>query len=190
MYSFFKPAESQIRTFIAAQQTAPFSYSQVGTTATTPPPQYVIDHNRVCLGTGRTTYDRATAAIRRWEMFSLNWVTLCWPSVPIEIGSTVAVLAHALGLWSLNACRIVYLIEEIGEIEKFGFAYGTLPDHAERGEERFQVEWCHEDDTVWYDILAFSRPNQLPAKIAKPYARTLQKRFAIDSKQAMLRAVR
>jgi uncharacterized protein (UPF0548 family) len=52
------------------------------------------------------------------------------------------------------------------------------------------VEWRHEDDTVWYDILAFSRPNQLPAKIAKPYARTLQKRFAIDSKQAMLRAVR
>jgi uncharacterized protein (UPF0548 family) len=123
-------------------------------------------------------------------MFNLTWVSLCWPTAPIEIGSTVAVLARALGLWSLNACRIVYLVEEKGEIEKFGFAYGTLPDHAERGEERFQVEWHHEDNSVWYDILAFSRPNQLPARIAKPYIRTLQKRFAAGSKQAMLRAVR
>jgi uncharacterized protein (UPF0548 family) len=189
MYSFLKPAESQIRSFIAVQQAAPFSYSQVGATATTPPPDYTLDHNRVCLGTGRATYDRATAAVRRWQMFNLSWVALCWPDAPIEIGSTVAVLAQALGLWSLNACRIVYVTEEKGEIEKFGFAYGTLPDHAERGEERFQIEWRHEDDTVWYDILAFSRPHQLPAKIARPYTRALQKRFAAGSKQAMLRAV-
>ena len=36
---------------------------------------------------------------------------------------------------------------------KFGFAYGTLPDHAATGEERFLIEWNQDDDSVWYDIL-------------------------------------
>ena len=46
-------------------------------------------------------------------------------------------LARALGLWVLNACRIVYVIEEDGPLRRFAFAYGTLPEHAESGEERF-----------------------------------------------------
>jgi hypothetical protein len=41
---------------------------------------------------------------------------------------------------------------------RYGFAYGTLPEHAEAGDERFAVELRPEDETVWYDIYAFSRP--------------------------------
>lgn len=41
------------------------------------------------------------------------------------------------------------------EAGRFGFAYGTLPSHAEIGEERFMVEL--RDGAVWYDILAFSQ---------------------------------
>ena len=59
----------------------------------------------------------------------------------------------------------------------------------ERGEERFRVEWHHADDSVWYDILAFSRPNQMVARVGYPIVRFLQKRFATDSKAAMCRAV-
>ena len=64
-----------------------------------------------------------------------------------------------------------------------------LPDHVERGEERFTIEW-QADDSVWYDILAFSRPQHLIAKLAFPYVRRLQKRFAMDSLNAMLTASR
>jgi uncharacterized protein (UPF0548 family) len=73
-------------------------------------------------------------------------------------------------------------------VEKFGFAYGTLAEHAERGEERFLVEWHQDDDTVWYDLLAFSKPGPM-ARVGYPLARRLQKRFARDSKEAMKRAV-
>jgi uncharacterized protein (UPF0548 family) len=142
----------------------------------------------VQLGVGAETFERAKVAVQRWTMFRFDWLQLCWPDAPIEVGSTVAVMTRALGVWSLNACRIVYLINEEGPVQKFGFAYGTLPGHAERGEERFWVEWHHLDNTVWYDILAFSRPDQLPAKLAYPYVRRLQKRFAVDSKRAMVRA--
>src|SRR5262245_46391050 len=43
-------------------------------------------------------------------------------------------------------------------VNRHGFASGTLPAHAESGEERFIVEWDRADGGVWYDILAFSRP--------------------------------
>jgi uncharacterized protein (UPF0548 family) len=88
----------------------------------------------------------------------------------------------------MNACRIVYVIDESSNSQRYGFAYGTLPDHAEIGEERFTVEFNPHDQTVWYDLYAVSRPSAL-ALWAYPFTRSLQKRFARDSKAAMQRAV-
>lgn len=190
MFLLSKPTRQQIENFINTQGAAQFSYKEVGATGGTLPPHYTLDHNRVYLGAGRKTFERAKAAMRRWEMFNISWLQLCWPHTPLETGSTVAILAGALALWSLNAARIVYLVEQSGEVERFGFAYGTLPDHVERGEERFCIEWRREDDSVWYDLLAFSQPNQLLTKLLYPYTRRLQKRFASDSKQAMLKAIK
>jgi uncharacterized protein (UPF0548 family) len=83
----------------------------------------------------------------------------------------------------------VYTIDETGPVCRFGFAYGTLPDHAESGEERFLVEWDRATDAVHYDILAFSRPRHPLARIGYPLTRRTQKRFARDSAAAMRRAV-
>ena len=118
----------------------------------------------------------------------MPWIELCWPDAPIEINATVGVLASHLGFWSLNACRIVYVVEEFSSVEKYGFAYGTLQGHAEFGEERFTVEYNQTDQSVWYDLYAFSRPG-LAARLGYPVSRALQRSFARDSKAAMLRAV-
>ena len=80
-------------------------------------------------------------------------------------------------------------MDEEGPVTRYGFAYGTLPGHAESGEERFNVEWHEQDDAVWYDIVAFSRPQQFLARLGYPFARRLQKRFARDSAAAMRRGV-
>lgn len=56
---------------------------------------------------------------------------------PLEVGTTVGALARHYGFWSLNPARIAYFVEETGAVERFGFGYGTLPGHAECGEERF-----------------------------------------------------
>ena len=82
-----------------------------------------------------------------------------------------------------------YTIDEDGPVKRFGFAYGTLEDHAESGEVRFLVEWHRESDEVWYDLLAFSRPNQFLARVGYPFSRRLQKKFASESKAAMVKAV-
>ena len=88
----------------------------------------------------------------------------------------------------MNACRIVYVIEEEDPFEKYGFAYGTLAEHGEIGEERFTVEMNPDNQSVWYDLYSFSWPTPL-ARLAYPFTRALQKRFARDSKAAMQKAV-
>ena len=139
----------------------PFSYPEVGATRGNPPSGYTVDHNRVQLGFGKECYERAIGALRNWKQFDLGWVQMVPAGTPIEVGSVVAIFTRHFGFWSLNACRVVYVINEDGPIRKFGFAYGTLASHVERGEERFTIAWHNDDDSVWYDILAFSRPNKL-----------------------------
>jgi uncharacterized protein (UPF0548 family) len=122
-------------------------------------------------------------------MFSMPWVNLHSSSAPIQVGTDVAVSVHHFGFYSLNACRIVYIVDDDDPMKRFGFAYGTLVEHAESGEERFTVEWNRNDDRVWYDILAFSRPRQMLARLGYPLSRSLQKKFANGSKLAMLQSV-
>jgi len=186
MFFLRKPSRETIARFIESQCDLPFSYSQIGGTQAQPPAGFVIDRNAIELGSGKEVYDRAVAALRGWKQFDLGWVMAVPSGLPIEAGTTVAVQAETLGVWSLSACRIVYVIEDE---RNFGFAYGTLPGHVECGEERFVVDW-REDDSVWYAILAFSRPRHPIAKLGRPLVRRWQKRFAKDSMAAMSVAAR
>ena len=189
MFLLTHPSDAEIERFLARARESVLSYTEVGATSGLIPPLFNVDHNRVQLGHGERTWGKAIQAIREWKMFDLDWLTLHPASTPIRAGENVAVLARHLHFYSLNACRIVYVLEETATLQRFGFAYGTLEDHAESGEERFTVEWNHETGEVWYDILAFSRPNHFLARIGYPFSRALQKKFAADSKRAMLNAV-
>ncbi len=184
-----KPSTAKLRDFLAAQSKLDFTYPAVGGTASQPPVSYVVDRTRIKLGDEARIFEAAKTVLRRWEHFRLGWVEAWPPETPIQTGEVVTVIARLFGLWWLNACRIVYIVDEEGPVKRFGFAYGTLPAHAESGEERFTVEWHEQDDAVWYDILAFSRPQQLVARLGYPFARRVQKRFARDSAATMLRAV-
>ena len=191
MFLFRQPSEESINEFLRAQRDEPFSYKEVGASrkGSSEVAGYVVDHNRIRLGAGEEVFGRAVEALRRWRMFDVGWVKICWPDTPIEVGNIVAVLGQHYGFRSLNACRVVYLVEEDDGVRRSGFAYGTLPEHAQSGEERFTVEWDRNDE-VWYDLYAFSKPNNAPARIGRPFARALQRRFARDSMRAMVRAVR
>ena len=183
MFLLRKPSDEAIRRFISSQHGLPFSYREVGETRSEEAPAgYTVDHNRIRLGEGENIYQRAVSALRSWQQFDLGWVQIVPPNTPVEVGRTVAVRAHTFGFWSLNACRIVYVIDE--EEKRFGFAYGTLPNHVECGEERFSIE-RHEDDSVWYDIYAFSHPEHPLVRLGFPIARKLQKRFVRASLAVM-----
>jgi uncharacterized protein (UPF0548 family) len=189
LFLFRKPSEDDVRRFISSQRDLPFSYEEVGASREGALPKgYVVDRYRAKLGEGSKAYERTMEALRAWRQLDLGWVRLFPLDAPIEAGTTVGVLARHYGFWSLNTARIVCLVEESGEVE--GFGYGTLPGHGERGEERFSVDWRHEDDSVHYDVLAFSRPKHPLAWLGYPFVRLLQRRFARDSKREMVRATK
>jgi uncharacterized protein (UPF0548 family) len=184
-----RPTAEAIRAFLAAQARLDLTYSAVGATTTNPPTGYVVDHTRIRLGAGEKVFAAAKAALERWQQFRLGWLEASPEDTPIKEGQVVAILARSIGLWWLNACRIVIVVDEDGPVKRFGFAYGTLPDHAGSGEERFLVEWDREDDSVWYDILAFSRPRHFLARLGYPWVRRVQKKFGRESAAVMRRTV-
>jgi uncharacterized protein (UPF0548 family) len=190
MFLLKEPTDEQVREFIAKQKISSFSYTEIGASKRSAPAGYTVDHNRIQLGAGADTFARAIKALQNWQMFNLGWVQLYFNNAPIAVETGVAVLACHFGFYSLNACRIVYVMDEGDEVKKYGFAYGTLTEHMEQGEERFSVEWNQADNSVWYDLFAFSKPRHPMAKLGYPLSRMLQKRFAHDSKQAMVRSSR
>jgi len=189
MFLFSKPSEPQIRAILATQRARDFSYPDVGATRSELPSGYVTLRGRIDLGQGFPTFAQAVQALRQWKMFAVSGIQLCWP-VPIQPGEAVAVVIKHFGFWSINCCRIVYVLDEDGPIQRFGFAYGTLPEHAEKGEERFTVEWHRSSDLVYYEIVSFSRPGNIAVKMAYPLAHGLQNRFLHHSLAAVARAVR
>jgi uncharacterized protein (UPF0548 family) len=185
-----KPSDVRIRGFLEDQRSLSFSYPEVGASRDGATPGYTVNRYRGRLGEGLEAYDLAVRAIRHWKMYETGWTTLCWPDAPISEGTVIGVLGRHLGFRSLNACRIAYTIEEEGpSLRRYGFAVGTLPGHMERGEERFTVEWHAADDSVYYDLFAFSLPVHPLARAAPPLARMIQRRFARDSLQSMKAAV-
>lgn len=185
MFLLHKPSEETVSQFIQSQRELPFTYSQTGVTqAGDAPSGFYVDHNRAKLGQGTEIFQKAVVALRNWKQFDLGWVSIVPPDMAIAVGAVVAVRAHTFGVWSLNACRIVYVVDDNGPVKKFGFAYGTLPDHVECGEERFTIEQ-HPDGSVFYDIFAFSRPRQVLVRVGVPLARRLQRNFVRDSLAAM-----
>jgi len=192
MFLLRQPSEDRVRRFMAEREGAPLTYPEVGASrGSVAPPGYHPNHARVRLGSGEAVYRRAVAALRRWAMYDMEWTRIVWPDTPIETGRTVGLVVRHLGFWSMHACRIVYVTdgeEEEGTV-RYGFGYGTVADHAERGEERFTVEWRRADDAVHYELFSFSRPAAPLARLGSPIAGALQRRFARESLRAMAAAV-
>lgn len=190
MVTLREPTDEAIRSFLASQANLGLTYSAVGATASVPPPGYTVDHTRVKLGEGEKCFAAAKAALESWRQFPADWLKACCFETPMRAGGTVAIVARTLGLWWFNACRIAYVVDEDGTVRKLGVAVGTLPKHFGTGEERFLVEWNHTDDSVWYEILAFSRPHGILARLGYLWFRRVQDRFRRDSAEEMQRAVR
>lgn len=169
--------------FIETEKSRPFSYPEIGHTRhENHVSGYDNDFNFIELGQGEAVWQAAKMAIRQWKMFPGRWACIFPDDTPIREGETVAMSAQVLGLWWLNSCRIVYVIDNE---RQFGFAYGTLPGHAERGEELFLVEKTP-DDRVRYVLKAFSQPRFWMARLGYFLVRRYQRKFVRDSKRSML----
>lgn len=192
MFLLQRPDRAAIDRFIAASIEMPLSYGPVGLARGEGrrPAGFDEDDTLAAIGRGEADFVRAQAALGDWKQFELGWVELCRPAhAGTTAGTVVATLIRHLGFWSLNGARVVYEIGGPESGSRFGFAYGTLPNHSEAGEEAFEVWHDRGTDQVMYRIHAVSRPRAIMARLGYPFARHLQARFRADSVAAMRRAV-
>jgi uncharacterized protein (UPF0548 family) len=188
MFFLRRPSKETIEQFLEESRNLPLSYADPGL-AGTAHPDFDLDETVVLVGHGDEAYERAKNALVSWAHFGFDWVDVIPRTPSIEPGRVVAVLIRHLGFWSLNGCRIVYVVGDRSRGWRFGFAYGTLSNHAERGEEIFEVFRMPETGEVGYRIRAASRPGAALARVGYPIVRVLQARFRRDSAEAMRRAV-
>ena len=188
MFLARRPSQHEIEEFIARSRDLPLSYSPIGI-AKESPRGFKVDEASGVLGHGQAAFEQAKLAVAEWRHFDFGWVELLPRRAAIEPGSVVAVLVHHLGFWSLNGCRVVYTLGDPRTGPSFGFAYGTLTNHAELGEEIFEVSLAPASGEVVYRIRAVSKPRATMARIGYPFTRLLQARFRRDSIAAMRRAI-
>jgi len=188
MLFFARPSPSEIEQFIDRSKELPLSYQPTGIGRGFPR-GFKVDEVCAVIGHGDIAFARAKQALISWQQFDLGWVELFPPHAPVETGTVVAVLIHHLGFWSLNGSRVVYVLHNESDAPAFGFAYGTLTNHAELGEEIFEVRFNGTTQEVTYGIRAVSKPRAAFAIAGYPVTRLLQSRFRRDSIAAMKRAV-
>lgn len=110
----------------------------------------------------------AVQGLRRWAPHLGAGLTVEPDRLP-PVGSTVAVAAPVGPLTVIAVCRVVAIVDDP---DRFGFAYGTLPGHPERGEEAFIVEQA--EGRLVFRIVAFSKPAEMFARLGGPGTRRIQ----------------
>jgi uncharacterized protein (UPF0548 family) len=168
-----RPSDEQFDAVLRGLAGQNLTYAEVGATnAPMLPSGYRHDRRSVSVGHGADEFRRAREAILRWEAHRAAGA-IVWPTDPALVVGTVTVVALRIGPgFVLAPCRIVYVTDEA---DRFGFAYGTLPGHPERGEEAFHVQRSPRGE-VTFGIVAFSRPADLLGRIGRPVARVVQSR--------------
>lgn len=146
------------------------------------PRGFAHDLSRSNLGQGQQIFEAARDAFRRWRQFDLGWVQVLDFGAEIAAGQLVAVEVHTVCLWSVIFNRIV---ETVDSPTRFGFMYATTALHIEQGQERFVVEFDPTTEAVSYLIEAVSRPRHPLARLAYPFSRAMQHRFARDSHERL-----
>src|SRR5262245_32372934 len=188
MFLVRRPSTAEIGRFLEDSAGLPVSYEPIGLVS-----EQRVDRRCaeevVMIGRGDVDFARACDALSTWKQFEIGWVELFPRPAASAVGTVVAVVIHHLGFWSMNGCRVVYHVGDRVS-GRFGIAYGTLTNHAESGEELFEVVIDHATGDVMYRIRAISWPQAMLARLGQSLVRTLQSRFRTDSGGAMKRAVK
>jgi uncharacterized protein (UPF0548 family) len=181
-----RPSPAKIDQLLAQARAADFSYAEVGATnGKSWPTGYDHDVDEALLGTGRETFDRAVAALRRWQAHIGAGTEIFPRGATVEEGEVALLLIQAAGLWTAAPFRVVDVVEEP---DAFRFAYGTLPGHPEQGEASFAVVRS-ETDEVFFRTASFSHPVDPLARLAKPLTRRIQRRYTLRYLDALKTSV-
>ncbi len=130
------------------------TYAEVGATAGEMPAGYHHVRARRVIGRGREVFERAADALLAGDAQRRAGARVELSETPMREGTRVT-MRLGVGILSFRIPCLVVWAERTETVA--GFAYGTLPGHPERGEERFTLT-LEPSGEVAFDIAAFSRP--------------------------------
>lgn len=146
------------------------TYPEVGATAGELPRGYRHVRAERVIGHGREDFERACDDLLTGMAQRRAGAIVHLSDVPLQEGTRVRMLVR-LGPLSFRIPCVVVWAER--SAHSCGFAYGTLPGHPERGEERFELR-LHSCGDVVFRIIAFSSPGRWFTRLGGPLARSVQ----------------
>jgi len=174
MFMIARPSEERLEQVLAGMRACTVTYPEVGATARPGELPAGYHHVRATaeLGNGDAVFQAAAHGVRTWQLHRGQGFRV-WPDDPgLAAGTDVVVDVPLAGLHVIGACRVVWSVDDD---DRVGFGYGTLPVHPESGEEAFVVERTPGGDVV-VEVVAFSRPRHVLAKLGGPVARRQQRK--------------
>lgn len=173
LISVRRPSGRDLHRWLVRAHDQEVTYAEVGETgASVLPPGYRHERVSVSVGQGDTAFARCRQAIKMWQGHRYVGATLAPATPEIAVGVDVIVCLQIGPMFVVAPCRIVVVTDEA---DVFGFSYGTLPGHPERGEEAFHARRT-EGGEVTFQITAFSRPGDPLVRLGRPIARGIQRR--------------
>ncbi len=165
-----RPTPERLAEIAGTQRSKTFTYEPVGATLTGRIPSgYRYEKFAASIGDGPNLFSQAREALRDWRPQRGAGLSVAADG-PLAVGTTVALAAPLPLGFAIAVCRVVDVVDDP---DRFGFAYGTLPEHPEQGEELFLLE-RDRAGKVMFRIEVFSRPHQTLARLVSPAARWLQ----------------
>jgi uncharacterized protein (UPF0548 family) len=181
-----RPSDATLTRVAADAKLLDLSYREVGMTRrpSNPTDRYRWDGWSIDLGDDTQTFDRACEALRCWHAHRGAGARVVPADTPLTVGSTVVVALGFRAFTAIAPCRIVWTVDDE---DNFGFGYGTLEGHPERGEESFVIH--RQRGHVTFAITAASCPAGLIPRAGSPVTRMIQKRVTNHYLHALKRAV-
>lgn len=164
-----RPSLERLQELLKASQADSLTYEHVGVSLD-PRIETLLHRSRwETVLEGAEAFERGSQALREWAVHrgaglfvvtdgELSPHTNVAMAAPLPVGYVEA------------TCRVV---ATVGEPDRFGFAYGTLSVHPERGEESFIVRRST-DGVVRFVVEAASEPRHPLARLVPPVANRLQ----------------
>lgn len=153
---------------VAELSAAPFTYAEVGETARDrlPSGYHHLGRSRAI---PKEAFDEAAERLMTWQVHETAGLRVFASSARVEQDAVVEMYLGPPWLRIRAVCRVVHVFNEP---DRIGFAYGTLPGHAESGEESFVLD--RRDGRPRFTVRAFSNPDSTLTTLGGPVARRVQ----------------
>lgn len=149
------------------------TYAEVGATAGELPQGYHHVRMQRVIGRGRDVFERAADDLLAGEVQRRAGARVTLSETPLREGTRFDMRLRLGPLRFGIPCLVVWAERTP---ERCGFAYGTLPGHPERGEERFELR-LEPSGEVTFRIVAFSLPGRWFTRLGGPVGRLVQRRM-------------